>query len=295
MIELKNVSTNKFIQEQKQIWGNIHWYAEELLKKHNIRDYQQLKDFLDSNHSDLEFEGIINYLNSELKRVEKTIHRANELGVEPQIFTFDSYQSEEIDDKVINITDERNKGKLLLTANPLILHSGIESLQKLSIAEIKHCLSHLDRSKLKTEILEIPSIGQKRLQGVVNAVKFYDQQVLRQYFETEKRDINLFFLNKTYKKEIVELQLKEIAEYIVDNADECIWGKLSDNQKRIIMSTALNNTGQKIKGSFVNAISNYTTLSELENGILKEQEIPTVIDGVITRERRKPIDRFIVR
>ena len=295
MIKLENVSTNKFIEEQNQKWGEIYWYAQELLKKHHIRDYQQLKDFLASNHPELDRNEIINYLNSELIHVEKIINRANNLGIQPQIFTFDRSQSEEIDGKTISITDERNRGKVLLTSNPLSLNRGIDSLRKLSIAEIKQRLSHIDRRSLKNELHGLSSIGPKKIEGVVSAIEFYDEQVLRQFLETEQRDINLFFINKPEKREIVESQAREIAEYIVDSADKCIWGSLSDLQKRAIMQLSLTERSKKIQDSFINTISNYTTLGELENGILSEQEIPTVIGGVIKRERKKPIDRFIVR
>lgn len=295
MINLENVSTNKFIEEQKQRWGAIYWYAQELLKKHNIRDYQQLKDFLSSNAPELDRDGIIRYLNSELNHIEKLLNRVNNLGTQPQIFTFDSFQSEEIDGKTISITDERNRGKVLLTTNPISLNKGIDSLRKLPISEIKQRLSHVDGRSLKNELHELTSISPKKIEGVVSAVKFYDEQVLRQFLETEQRDINLFFLNKAEKRAIVESQTREIAEYIVDNADKCIWGTLSDLQKRAIMQLSLTERSKKIQDSFINTISNYTTLGELEKGILSEQEIPTVIGGVIKRERRKPIDRFIVR
>ena len=295
MIKLENISTNQFIKQNKETWGMLYWNAYQILVDNNIRDYQQLKDFLESNNQALEISGIRYYFNNELRKMEQRIKRANEKEIEPKIFTFNSYQAKELDDKTINITDERNKGKVLLTSNPLILHSGIENIRKLSIAELKHYLSHLDSYKFSNEALQIPKIGSKQIQLIVDAIRFYDEQIIRQAFETEEKNINLFFLNKKAKNEMVEAQLKSIAEYLVDNAQLCVWGNLTPTQKKKIISLALTNNDKKTRGSLINAISNYTTLSELENGILKEQEIPTVIDGVIKRTKTKPIDRFIVR
>lgn len=288
MIKLENVSTNELIKNNKEIWREESWNAYKVLVRNNIKDYKQLKEFLETTHPDLDIEGVRYYLSWELTFMERRINHANQLGKEPKLFTFD----ETIDDKRISITDERNKGKVLLTSSPLILHSGIEAIRKLSISEIKHCLSHINSNSLRSEILNFIKI--KEQEKLLNAIRFYDEQVIRQSLETEESDINLFFLNKKAKTEIVESQLTEIATYIVDTAKECIWGRLTNVQKKQIISAILTNQDQKTRGSLINAISNYTTLKELEQGILKEQEIPEIINGTIKTKTKKPIDRFIV-
>ena len=40
-------------------------------------------------------------------------------------------------------------------------------------------------------------------------------------------------------------------------------------------------------------ISNYTTLKELETGILIEQEVPIVMGSTIIKKKIRPIDRII--
>ena len=47
----------------------------------------------------------------------------------------------------------------------------------------------------------------------------------------KKRGVNLFIVNKVRKQEFVSSQIKEIVEYLVDNANECVWGTLTDPQK----------------------------------------------------------------
>ena len=150
------------------------------------------------------------------------------------------------------------------------------------IAEIKELLGHIDYNDFQNTFTRIRSFGSATGQKVVDAIKFYEQQVLRQAAETEERGINLFMLNKKEKDEIVESEIKYIAEYLIDNAKTLVWGNLTDTQKQRIMSAVLSTKGeytQQDKKALINAISNYTTLSELEQGVIK----------------KKTLDRFIVR
>ena len=126
------------------------------------------------------------------------------------------------------------------------------------------------------------NFGIDTVKRVVDVVKFYEEQVLRQEKETEERNINLFLLNKDAKDEIVESQFKEIIEYLLDNAEQYIWGNLPSTKKIQMLRaiSAVRGTGVlEDRRRLVNAISNYTTLNELEQGIVKT----------------RTLDRFIVR
>ena len=102
-----------------------------------------------------------------------------------------------------------------------------------------------------------------------------------------------FVENKTYeyeelenvlkdsKKELVEAQLKEIVEYLTDTANKCIWGTLSDFEKKKFIDLAYKNTRvwKERREKFINTISNYVTIDEAKQGLIKT----------------KTIDRFIIK
>lgn len=304
MINLENVSTRKFIMDSKDACDLRIWYARRLLLEHNITDYQKLKDFLESELAkevtkrNSEFLYGIILLQGELKFVENKITKANEKGKQLEIFTYDSLNSSQIDDKSINITDERNKGKILLCSSPIILGSGIKSIRKLPITQLKHLIGHVDPNNLKNCLSNLDSTTSKKIASIDRAIRFYDEQVIRQYFETPNKECNLFFLNSKEKQELIEEQIKDIAEYIADNAKECIWGTLSDTQKKRMLAASLttrDGTIARVKDNFERNIKLYTTLTELKNGILNEQEVVTIIGGDVKLERKRPIDRIITK
>jgi len=117
---------------------------------------------------------------------------------------------------------------------------------------------------------------------IKNAINFYEQQVLRQALETDKKNINLFKLNKKAKDEIVKSELKEIVEYIIDNAYVCVFGELTSSQKKRMLtalSNPWNSENKIIINNIIDMISNYTTLKELKTGVIKQ----------------KTLDRFIIK
>lgn len=301
MIRLENVSTSSLID-----YINISGYDNrtdksiyDFLVKNNITNYKILQEMLENKESELVDNNALQFLRYHLKKVKERINRANSRGFEPEIFTFDNYKNTNIDDENLSITDKNTNGNVLLYALPFIKYGArLNVLNRLSIDEIKHLLGHIDGYNLRNALTMKRSFGNGTAERVVELIDFYEQQVLRQASETEERGINLFAFNKDKKDEIVEAQLKEIIEYILDSASECVWGKMTDTSKKRMLAAALSRWGkyvQRDKRALIDAISNYTTLGELENDIFSVQEVPTIIGGVITRTKTKPIDRFIVR
>lgn len=304
MIRLEDVSTNKFIIDNKNTSDIVIWYARRLLLDYNITDYQKLEDFLESelaneiSKDDYYYNKGIRFLRSELAFIKRKIKSINEKEKKIEIFDFNSPIALEINDKTLDMIDGKNKGKILLCSSPIILGSGINSIRKLSIRQIKDLIGHVDSTNFKSCLLNLEGITAKKLEDIDRAIWFYEEQIVRQYFETKESDTNLFFLNSQVKRQIVEEQIKDIAEYFASNANECVWGKLTASEKKKMLKFALTNNKDdmvKIRGSFVNAISRYTTLGELETGILNDQEVVTIIGGKVVRERKKPIDRFVTQ
>ena len=282
MVKLEHVSTERIFNyaknfKEKDMTAKTIY---EVFVKYDIRDYQRLKDLLNSQKE--EFQSVSYFLKRRLYEVEMELKKKNELDVEPEIFTFQAYQNSNIDIETLKLTDRENNGNVLLYSCPTIKGGArINILKTLSIDEIKNLASHLNQYHFNNALSMKRNFGIDTVKRVADVVKFYEKQVLRQAKETEERDINLFLLNKDAKDEIVESQFKEIIEYLLDNAEQCIWGNLPSSKKIQMLRTinAIRGGILEDRRRLVNAISNYTTLSELEQGVVK----------------KRTLDRFIVK
>ena len=282
MVKLEHVSTERIFNyaknfKEKDMTAKTIY---EVFVKYDIRDYQRLKDLLNSQKE--EFQSVSYFLKRRLYEVEMELKKKNELDVEPEIFTFQAYQNSNIDIETLKLTDRENNGNVLLYSCPTIKGGArINILKTLSIDEIKNLASHLNQYHFNNALSMKRNFGIDTVKRVADVVKFYEKQVLRQAKETEERDINLFLLNKDAKDEIVESQFKEIIEYLLDNAEQCIWGNLTSSKKIQMLRTinAIRGGILEDRRRLVNAISNYTTLSELEQGVVK----------------KRTLDRFIVK
>jgi len=282
MIKLEDISIKPLVSYAQDM-GRVNEMWQYLYKLlYDVSDYQKLKELLDSNSSDLQYESVLKYLRDELEMVERNIKNANVEGRCLEIFKFDNEVSM-IDKNTLQITDDENTGVSLLYCSPMQRCGGkITRLNRLSVSEIKHMIGHVDNVYLKNMFLSMRGIGMETVRKLADSVKFYNKQLLRQSMETEERGINLFTFNKRLKDEIVESEIKEIVEYLVDNAKECVWGELSDTQKKHMVMASLSYKGcyvQKDKKALIDMVSDYTTLSELEQGVV----------------RKRTLDRFIVR
>ena len=279
MTKLENVSTIQLIEclNRLKYQDKTYTYIYEFLINNNITDYQALKDILNSMNVNNEF--AIKYLKRELSLVEEKVSKSNMLGKEPKIYTFDIYKDCNIDSETLRITDESNYGDILIPPT-LFKNTSSKSIQlkNLTINEIKHISSHLSRYRLKNSLMDKPNFGTVSVENVIKRINFYEEQVIRQAKETNKRGINLFMLNKQEKDEIVKSQLEDIINYILNNNSNNIymWGSLTEEQKnkmiRIITSPLSKNV-RKDKENFIDIISNYTTMSELEEGIIKNKTL----------------------
>ena len=286
MIKLENVSTIYLMEylERRNLSSQIYKYIYELFDKYDVRNYQKLKDLLENRDVFFNDMFISEYLNCELDKVICRVRDANLLGKEPDIYTFDNYNDFDIDRRTLDITDSQNNGDILLYKNPInLLSCRKRYLGNYSISLIKYYLGHLTAYGLDNLfITHVHSFGHSSTMQVVKSIKFYEEQVLRQMIETNKREINLFTLNRSEKEKIVEEEFSDIVEYIVENASECIWGELTVSQKRRMLESTVSLRKEeqlKVRKCLIDMISNYTTLGELEQGVIK----------------KRILDRFIVK
>jgi len=287
MIKLSDISTSKLYSKIRKRYNEaettdvLEWLnILTIFDKNEINDYQRLKDMLEQFKTNKFFR----FVRNDLESVERKINEANILGIEPEIYTQEWYKGTNIDDKTLNITDNETMGNVLLMSNPL--HAPTRQQRKIisySIADLKFLLAHL-QSDLRNEFRFASGCYSKEdMVKLIELIKFYEQQVERQAKEIKENSPcllprNIFEIDSVYKKDIVESQLTEIAEYLVDSGNVFIWGNLCDADKLRLLKVIKqpNNYARK---NFINTISNYTTLVELQQGIVK----------------KKTLDRFIIK
>lgn len=286
MIKLENVSTERLITFLKYALhrtGEVQ-DAYSILNKHGIKDYQRLKDMIENGRREFQNEFLINALAS----VEENIKYANEIGREPILYTCNNYEGSNVDAKTLKITDRKNSCGVLLYKSPAIVSKGkTGALVHIQISEAKDLLGKVVGHNKSTTgnnafVESMRRFGDVDSAKLRDSINFYEAQVLRQAEETSKKKINLFVLNQKEKEIIVKNQIKSIVKYLVENADECVWGDFSPAQKTRLMHAVTTYSGydnQVLRNRIINVIANYTTLSELQSGVVK----------------KKTLDRFIIK
>lgn len=198
-------------------------------------------------------------VNKRIALLKSIIAKGNRSRLEPEIY---EYQNNGIE-----LVDELNKASVLLLDNPTLeLQTKYRGLKEYSVAEGKRNLKLTDEFG-RNIIGRVRNIGPDSFPTIIRALEMYDEQVLRQAELTPKRNCNLFLKDKKNKNEIVEDSYSDIIMYLIYNTKErTIWGKLTDPQKRIYISSAINSKKRDkiIRNRMIDIISNYTTLPELE-------------------------------
>lgn len=273
----------------------------EFLSKHNITNYKELEDVLNSDISEQVDYFVLLTLRNQLATAKNKIFDANCYSKNvPKIFTFDTPQIFGIDDNTIHITDTKNNCSVLPYAHPFAYGAVLNRLESISIEEAKKLLStcYINGDyKLSNSITCKRHIGPTKATEIAELIKFYNEQVVRQKIaHKDARDCDLFGLDRSFKMVRVTEQLKDIVEYLFDEANELICGKLTKTSKEKIASASISTRGEDIQRTRTNLIlmlANYTTLEELETGILTPQPTVRIENGTLIEETGRPIDRFI--
>lgn len=276
MIKLENVTTNKLIYGT-EVKTSLAIDLKMFLRRNGIEDYQALKDFLESGKKVVGRE----FLEAKLQEVEEKIQRDNDLGFEPQIYVTNGYQN--VDEKSIKKTEGKNKGSVLIFKSPLVCHAGKKAkITNLTIHDIKHLLSHVTPVRgINALTGTLSGYGDFAGETLLSSLNFFEEQISRQAAETQDQDRNLFIVDGTEKKAIVEENIDDVLNFFVDNAKTCVWGELTSAQKRILTEIVMGRRSEKhrtIRQNMIDVVSNYTTLSEIRDGV-----------------KEKTLERFVIR
>jgi len=289
MIKLEQVSTERLIRSLKhsyfcnrkpQTKKEVERYRSyEVLVKYNITNYGQLKEYIESGL--LEFQ--LDCFKKTLLEVEVALIEACRNGNEPVLFPTEDYQGYDIDREVLDITDKGTNGSALLYGN--ILAKGTcqrNALRSYSMYELKQMLNNVVVTSCKVRgenalVHNLREFGNESAMKVCDAINFYERQVIRQASEYKWcRDVNLFGIDKDLKTEAAKEQIDEVMMYLLDNATECVWGPFTEKQKKLLdkaVRGSINYESQIAYDNIVDTISNYTTLGELEEGLVRTRVI----------------------
>lgn len=275
MLRLKNVTILNADKYFRKDIGFMKMEDKEFLKKYNIGDFGVLESIINSSIEVPKYLiDLYNSANEKLKRARS--------DREPQIYETSFPLTTGISKEAIIKTEEETKcGDLILTN----LTSGqgyantFQDIKNKNITFLRHLLSHTTFDG-ENAINLLHHIGNKKIERVLNALKLYEEQVLRQANET---DVNLFYLDKNEKRKIVYDQFEDYIEYFLSHSDEYnfIWGNIN---KATIMylngclsSSAYNAISEKIKKILIETFTNYLTLEELENGVIENHTLDRFI------------------
>jgi len=275
MIELKHVTTKDIV------YGTLFPYVhtppcitydnacqlEVMLRQNSIEDFQALKDLLESGEKIV----LREFLESRLDEVQERLLVDNRANLEPQIFLTNGYEGKKVDDKSIEKTEKKTKTTVLVK-NPAICNIGKKGrITTLSIHELKHLLSHVTPFRGRNAFLDTyRGYYESDAEKLISALNLFEEQVVRQAQETKREDINLFIMDGSEKRTIVERDLDKVIEYLAESPEIFVWGQLSQAQKRLLSESISGNNSNRhqiIRKNVGEMVSNYTTLSEIKDGV----------------------------
>lgn len=179
-------------------------------------------------------------------------------------------------------SEEKTKGNELLLSSIVgqLDRATFDFLLDLNISEIKK-LFYCQNSSSKPLILAASKIGPKNLQDIINAINLFDEQLIRQNEEEHNPYDDLFHLNYEEKKAIVMEEISSYIDYLEQNAKVCVWGENNATKIRFMREALISKSVAAIRNKerLINTFTNYTTLKELEKGVVKS----------------KTLDRFIIK
>lgn len=287
MIRLDQISTiglikslehiNTLDEEVKLERKLIH----DALVKYNVVNFQELSDLILSGNKEFQYD----YLIRELKIVIKYWQIANSNDNSPVLYPCIDYKNSGVERYILDKTDKENYGDVLIFGNPFVRsNSKRNTIRNYSIFELKHLLNSVQLNNVYIRgdngfVSHFRMLGHSSAKQVRNAINFYEEQVLRQAKIYSSSD-NLFLEDIVIRRELVINQLEEILEYFINNMDEAIWGTLTDAQRRTLQKVIDKSKDKNVdvtRDNFINMVSNYTTLDDFEDGIVKKRALDRFI------------------
>lgn len=195
----------------------------------------------------------------------------------------DGYQKFNLDNqtkKALEYTDQSTNAKKLLINRDLVDKDRI--IDKLSIFELKQCLSICLCDNENNPINELLGFDYKDIPEILKAIRYYEIQNIRQLCEAENitENTNIFTINHDTKFKLVELNIFTIIDYFSKQEGRFIWGTMDEKQKSALIQIVMfSERSPETKKHFIDAIADYTCLKDYPNYQIK----------------KKALDRFIIK
>ncbi len=254
-----------------------------ILQEYSVQNFEQLVDLLNSGelNSHPGFSEVQNYILD----MKSMLADGKHINVKERVKTFSLYQSSNLPMTTLEKTDHQNCGGVLMLSNPATtLYRGFElaGVEQMSIAQLKYYLSHCD---FHGEMLftKWRYIGTSKVDLALEALSLFEKQNIRLLKEvgSVSEEVNLFTVDLTKRKNIVQEEKMELFDYLFEQGDTYVFGTLTDHQKEMLNSGLINSSKASSRKAqqLLNYLSYYVTPKEAERGLVKS----------------KTLDRFIVQ
>lgn len=251
---------------------NIELYN--FLIKNKIYDYERLKEFMMMGYPILNN----NYFAKKLIKAEDTVTKINLGKKDIQTYSFEAYQFSEDDLKAISFTDETTKLSDILITHPMYPNTMSTKTSELSITLAKYLAGKITVNGNNALATVIMNVGSKKVNDLANNISFYEMQLQRICASSLSHlDGNLFYKDKDEKIKLIRAELQAITAYMVENSTRFIWGNLTDNGRKKLMSAIANDEDTIIKRNLLNILANYVTLEETQEGLIRTRAIDRFI------------------
>lgn len=281
MIKLENVTiykADRYFMKDIRLMRNEE---KDFLKKYDISDFGTLENVINSSIS------VPEYL-IDLYELAQAKLKRNRLDRDPEIYITSFPLTSGIDRETVLKTEEETKCNALILENPITcsgFHASFRKIKKESISNVRFLLGHTSLDGENSLKLFL-SIGNAKIKKMLDAIRWYEEQVVRQASGQNITGTNLFYLNESKKREIVEAQFDDFIKYFLSISDDFnfIWGNKTKTVTQLLndclgnYSLIINPTIAKIiRRELTNIFINYMTLEELENDAIKNHTLDRFI------------------
>ncbi len=270
MVTLKDFSTYSLINVGTMVYRNsgIDSYGVKFLKEYNIRDFEQLEKMIEAGYWEFRNVHLINALNM-ARNMRDSINAKQKDVV---MYKFLEYINSGYNLDVLNRADEKTSARVLPLNVPVSLTDATtKKLEGYSIADLKELLKRISFNGRNAFIQNVPSFGNCRTISVVQAIRFFQDQILMVAGSTPDYEMqdNLFLVNYLLKREMILDDRVAIFDEFLRGGFDYIFGLLDEKAQETIRRSVINphkKSEQIIHDKTIDLIANYTIPQELEKG-----------------------------
>ena len=283
MVELKNISTLPLVNGRgERLYSKLSRKNAKVISKYNLSDYQKLKDFLERIQKMPKEEQSIICMDDDLVKLIKEVEEQLNYWAKPEIIEIPS------NNNLLNrdVIDRNTIANELLYGSPFeygknhfyAVRNGL--LSGYSVYDIKEMLTHTTVKGYNMLKTYLKIADDREIAKIVRALDLYDAQIDRQAFENGiidgKDNPKLFTANLKEKEELIEPQIKDVADYICKSfyrpeVKSLVWGATPLFDLNKIQNAVNRELEQDLhdRWRLILNIAKYVSLDEAEQGLIR--------------------------